>query len=678
MHRWMLCAILLIGLSRLTAQPVRVGDLYTFPDGSKGIVCYVDPENNQKGWVADLNDMPGQYQLYSASSVPSTPTMINRSPNSLSLRTWNPEGLANTTALYQMDDGTNNSPAAQAVDLESGWYIPDAQQMMKMVGMAAILQPAFTKSGGNITRLMQNGRHYWTSTRYSTSSFYYLYNYSYYGGYLSTSSPNSSYYIRRVRDFDLGHSLETYWENNSGDATIQVSPSSDTTMTAFVVYGPDTFEIHQSVYVHPTHNDDTIRVDTVFIGIPYYKDIHNVTFHVNGAGYDTLYDTLGTVNYGCDSILTIILHVTQPKELFFYDTVCQSQVNSYTGPYQSVAFAIFGESTVDSLVKTSGFIYKEKVYMKDGDGNDSTVNIYLTVTPWTEVVDSVTTINLDPNSTGGYYWIDSLYTESGTHTKITQTEKGCDIFNILHLVILDVDTTADTTCAGSPIDLTIPVTTRGDYLIHSSVLLGDVLCTDGSVMRPDDYLSSGKTNAMGVVFLVDENNGYGRAIALSDANSNSYVVWARSYYYNIHSTPKSTITEPLLDIDGATNTNEILRTARLASGTNNTATYAPAAHYCKFYNHHTYTTGTDSLGWYLPAGGELRLIHANRVELNKTLTQLYNQDPRNTLLNKDKYWSSTEYDDNKAWVVFYNGFFHQRNKTDSYYYARPVIQFPLP
>ena len=75
MHRWMLCSILLIGLNRLTAQSVWVGDLITFLDGSKGIVCYVDPENEQKGWVVDLNDLPGTYQLYTVSTIPTTTTI---------------------------------------------------------------------------------------------------------------------------------------------------------------------------------------------------------------------------------------------------------------------------------------------------------------------------------------------------------------------------------------------------------------------------------------------------------------------------------------------------------------------------------------------------------------------------------------------------------------------------
>ena len=121
----------------------------------------------------------------------------------------------------------------------------------------------------------------------------------------------------------------------------------------------------------------------------------------------------------------------------------------------------------------------------------------------------------------------------------------------------------------------------------------------------------------------------------------------------------------------------------MASGTTNTATYAPAAHHCKFYNHNTYTTGTDSLGWYLPSAGEMQLIYGNRVELNNTLYELRTKNNRNTtLLNSSSDWTSTEYDNSYAWYYYYYGsnstYLSYSGSKTSYYYARPVILFPLP
>lgn len=659
----MLCAILLIGLNTLEAQSVKVGDLMTFSDGSKGIVCYVDPENEQKGWVVDLNDLPDSYQLYTAYSVPSTPAMINRYPSLFSLSTWTPEGLTNTTALYLMNDGSNYSPAAQAVDLESGWYIPDAQQMTELVGMAALLQPAFTKAGGNITLLVQKDRYYWTSTRSSTSYFFYLKNdFPYHCGYLSTDQPTHYHYIRRVRDFNLGHNLQTYWGDDPDNTTLQLSPSADTSLTALVIYGPDTFEIEKSVFVHPTFNKDTVYGDTVYIGIPYYKDFHNVTFHVTGPGNDTIYDTLKTV-YGCDSIQTVILRIRQPKELFFHDTVCQSQVNSYAGPYQSVAFAIFGESAVDSLVKASGFIYKEKVYMKDGDGNDSTVNIYLTVTPRLRHDTSiVTTYFIYSDTSRGVIWYDSLYT-AGTHSVYTQlADDGCDLLDVLKLVIIDVDNTPDTTCSNTPVKLSIPLSIDGQRASSSERTphIGDVLCTDGTTVHPDSFLVSGKT-AMGVVASVDMEEGFGRAIALNDAVSSPWL------HNNTSISPITTFEEALMDMDGATNTQNLLNVA-LSMGDVNNAIYV-----CYYYNHYTNNTGSQHYGWYLPAAGELQLIFSNRVQLNQTLMKI-----GKPAINGSYYWSSTEYNAVTAWEHWTSYGSVSPFGKSSHDWVRPIIRFMLP
>ena len=154
--------------------------------------------------------------------------------------------------------------------------------------------------------------------------------------------------------------------------------------------------------------------------------------------------------------------------------------------------------------------------------------------------------------------------------------------------------------------------------------------------------------------------------------------WAYNYTSSTHSkSAKITYAQAILDMDGLGNTNEILRTVK-AAGSTNTASHAPVAHYCKFYNHNTYNTGTDSLGWYLPAAGEMQLIYGNRVELNKTLTKLRTQSTKNTLLTNSSYWTSTEYNNSYAWYLYSTGYLYYYGSKTTTYYARPVIQFPLP
>ena len=231
--RWTIAILALLipifGMNTVLAQAVRVGDLLTFADGSQGVVCYVDPTNNQKGWAVDLYDLNNTtYKLYTSSSVPSNPSMTNRTnTNSITatnLSSWVYEGKANTDALYKM----KNSPAANAVQPESGWYIPDANQMLTISSMVNVLNKAFIKAGtGNITHLQQRNRNYWTSSRYSTSSFYYLSI----NGTIVTNSPSGNFYIRRVRDFDRGNEPHAFWVDEPKKDSIWVSPDVTTTLS---------------------------------------------------------------------------------------------------------------------------------------------------------------------------------------------------------------------------------------------------------------------------------------------------------------------------------------------------------------------------------------------------------------------------------------------------------------
>ena len=670
----MVLFIPIFGMNTVSAQAVRVGDLLTFADGTQGIVCYVDPTNNQKGWAIDLYDLNNtSYMLYNSSSVLSTPVMTNRESGAIavtSLSSWTFEGKANTTALLNMNSGSYYSPAARAVNPSSGWYIPDAYQMLTISGMVPMLTKAFTKAGvGNITNIVQRNRFYWTSSRYSTSSFYYLNT----GGYLSTAAPNNAYFIRRVRDFDRGNEPHAYWTSTPKEDSINVKPNVTTSYDALVVYLTDTFSLASQVIVHPTFNKDTVYGDTVFVDLPYYKPLHNVTFHVTGPGNDTLYDTLKTVN-GCDSIQTVILRVRQPEEIDIYDTVCQSQVNSYSGTLQPVASAIFGQTTLDSLIRVSGHIFKEKVYLKDALGNDSTVNFYFTVNPWTQKNTTATVTNWQG---GSYNWHDSLYTEPGSHAVYTQASDGCDYLDILHLVILDIDTSDNEICLGDSSNLKVSVTKR-EMTAYSDLIphipsVGDVLCTDSTVLSIDSFLNSGKT-AMGVVFYIDEEEGYGRAIALSNAYSNSTMTWSSNRVQYL-TTTYTFYPQASQDMNGKANTNRIITIAR---NYGNTASYAPAAHYCYYYNHTNYSTGSNHQGWYLPAAGEMTLIYSNRIQLNNTLSKLRAISTQNTLLTNGNYWTSTEYSTSNAWYLLNTGYLFNLTKTStSTTYARPVIKFVL-
>ena len=124
--------ILTASVGMLCAQvSYQIGDIYTFPDGSKGVVCYVNPDDPSEGWAVALNDVGNnggeRYgMMITGNAIPSGITQHQYNVvNRYGLTDWTYEGWENTRILRE----SGVSPAANAVDFYNGWYIPDAIQL---------------------------------------------------------------------------------------------------------------------------------------------------------------------------------------------------------------------------------------------------------------------------------------------------------------------------------------------------------------------------------------------------------------------------------------------------------------------------------------------------------------------------------------------------------------------
>ena len=162
-----------------------------------------------------------------------------------------------------------------------------------------------------------------------------------------------------------------------------------------------------------------------------------------------------------------------------------------------------------------------------------------------------------------------------------------------------------------------------------NVSVGDILCTDGTTMPVSEWPVVGKT-AMGVVFYVDDTGKHGWAVHLKDQGEHLWTqVGKESEVYGVHT--YRTEEEALADEDGCANT-KALRAAGNAS-------VYPAAYAVDF-----------GLGWYLPALGQLKKLHNLRERLNTSLLKVKGEE-----IEKYWYWSSTQYGDYSAWIVYSNG-----------------------
>lgn len=247
----------------------------------------------------------------------------------------------------------------------------------------------------------------------------------------------------------------------------------------------------------------------------------------------------------------------------------------------------------------------------------------------TIVVNATSSEEIDVVSLTPYVWNGVTYSQSGDYTVTFTNAVGCDSVVTLHLTMafeVSIVASDDTICEGESVTLEVQVDN------NQVVYVGDILCSDNSIVSPLAWPVTGKT-AMGIVFHVDSTGMHGWAVHLHDQNTS--IKWG-GYGTNIPTmTNYSSAVEAIMDLDGYTNTQNI----RNAGG----ASTFPAAYAVDFDN-----------GWYIPAAGQLRLLYAEIVAINASL-QVVNgtKFPMNSGWY---YWSSTEYGDNyAAWCVYIYG-----------------------
>lgn len=356
--------------------------------------------------------------------------------------------------------------------------------------------------------------------------------------------------------------------------------------------------------------------------------------------------------------------VWETNEVVLVDEVCQTQTGTYADPYHVVPDVVASIDILNENIRHYGtYTYTQTLTGADQHGCDSTVTFILNVSRPITHVDTTVVIT---NFSGGYEWHGTTYTATGQYSYASTTADGCDSLDLLNLIVLEIDTSDNEICEGETTEMVIsvkePEVTWRDDMIPPPVNIGDVLCTDGTILNPESFLTSGK-EAKGVVFFVDNTGTHGRAVALVESGpvdwAHDYMYYEGGYFYDLHQnvhslTATSSVKEALEDLNGPGNTEEILRTARLTYP-NHDESEAKAAYYCHYYDHDSLKAGSAAKGWYLPAAGEMFYLFGNRVEVNTTLNKLSTMYPiilicnneyhlySNPLVVSYKYWTSTEY-----------------------------------
>ena len=179
--------------------------------------------------------------------------------------------------------------------------------------------------------------------------------------------------------------------------------------------------------------------------------------------------------------------------------------------------------------------------------------------------------------------------------------------------------------------------------------VGNILCSDGSIITKDSYTSSGKT----AVAVICGTNAYGAPLAVGLGEGSS-LAWAPSSTTGWSTSFAATVCTPSRmgsstaltatftgDTYGGDNWDVVCAVDGTASA--NAATNYPAFNYAN-----TYTAASYTSGWYVPSISELCTLYKNMTTINASLTTA-----GGTQIGTNDYWSSSQYsdDDYFAWYV---------------------------
>lgn len=176
---------------------------------------------------------------------------------------------------------------------------------------------------------------------------------------------------------------------------LYVIPRKETSLEATICQG--------DVYIHPTHDAFQWKIDREGV------------YH----------DTLTSVETGCDSVLTLALHVQQPQISEFSAKACET-----TGYYWEAVGKTYTES--GDFTEKLATIY----------GCDSTVTLHLTIAKLYQ--DSKTAEIKEGES---YTFYGETYTKAGTYTVVVPGQDGeCDS---THVLVLNVQTGLENVAGGN-------------------------------------------------------------------------------------------------------------------------------------------------------------------------------------------------------------------------------------
>lgn len=269
----------------------------------------------------------------------------------------------------------------------------------------------------------------------------------------------------------------TFYESGIQNITLQTPQGNDSIVSLNLSVYPN-YETEEYMTVCPS------ALPIVWNGVTFYE-----------AGTESV--SMQTI-YGCDSIMTLHLSVSETLIGEEYITICESEL-PYT--WHGLTFTASGTQTLT---------------LPSSQGCDSIVTLHLTAHP-TQYGDDYLTIydNQLP-----YIWHDITFTGEGSQTVTLQTEYGCDSIVTLHLTVVAAPTgdTVYITYNGSSVSVINPFASTGVTVTNTGA---EVVVNSTQANVP--YVVSGSSSNGSLT--MNSTNGFFMALSnLSLTSTNSAAI----------------------------------------------------------------------------------------------------------------------------------------------------------
>ena len=240
---WILLLLLLNNSSLLFSQHCRIGDVITNPDGSKGVVFYLNPDR-LGGWMVALNDQSSSCKWGTNTDIPDLPNYTAQDATLLTEL----DGKENT-GIIRAYQNNSTTYAAGKVDFAHGWYLPSIGQLRILFGTLALIEPSLIAYGGSS---LGNDK-YWSSTEQDAGNAKTL-TAEQGAGFHSIWSKSSNAAVRAIHDFSFFE-----WSDGSIADHIEVAPTETTPYSVTVQTGTcGVAEASIEVMVSPMPHDLSI------------------------------------------------------------------------------------------------------------------------------------------------------------------------------------------------------------------------------------------------------------------------------------------------------------------------------------------------------------------------------------------------------------------------------------